>query len=106
MLQSRQILLNVLETVRRLIRLVYHSFITPPAEVSTVKQRYAKALSTSRGPLLDLLKHICGRLPPGIVQIPAPCKTRTERVNMHYEELSVVLAFLRCSIGCCVCVCN
>lgn len=60
-----------------------------------LKKRYSRASSGSRGPLLDLLRHICGRLPPGISISPTPCHTRTERVNRHYQELSIVLAFLR-----------
>ena len=60
-----------------------------------LKKRYSKALTSSRGPLLDLLRCICGRLPPGIPLNPAPCHTRKERVDRHYRELCIILAFLK-----------
>ena len=61
---------------------------------SNIKKRYARALTSSRGPLLDLIRHFCGRLPPGIPLNPPPCNTRTERVDRHFKELSIILAFL------------
>ena len=71
-----------------------HHFLHLPAPTS-LKERYSSALGASRGPLIDLLKHILGRLPPGVSQIPQAPKTRSDRINQHYEELSAVLVFLK-----------
>lgn len=54
-----------------------------------------RALGTSRGPLLDLIRHLCGRLPPGVSQTPAPSRTRIERVQRHYDEINTTLTFLK-----------
>ncbi len=64
-------------------------------EFSNAGNLRSKSLSTSRGPLLDMIRHLCGRLPPGIPQTPPPCKTRLERITRHYQEITITLAFIR-----------
>ena len=58
-----------------------------------VKQR--SSLKVSRGMLVDLLTHVCGRLPPGIPLNPHPCSTPSEKVNQEYSTFATVLAFIK-----------
>ena len=53
------------------------------------------SLNQSQGPLLELLTHICGRLPPGIPLTPPPCSTHSEQVHLQYCIFSTILTFLR-----------
>jgi len=62
-----------------------------------VKQR--SSLKVSRGMLVDLLTHVCGRLPPGIPLNPHPCSTPSEKVNQEYSTFATVLAFIKSQGG-------
>ena len=63
--------------------------------MANTKVKCAKTLPVKRSLLLELLRHICGKLPPGIASNPAPCTCIIETVERHHQELSAVLAYLR-----------
>lgn len=52
-------------------------------------------INQSRGPLLDLLVHLCGQTPPGIPINPPPCNTTLEKINQLYSTYITVIEFLR-----------
>lgn len=58
-----------------------------------VKQR--SNITTSRGLLIDLLTHLCGRVPPGIPLNLPPCTTAIEKINQQYSIYDTVTSFLR-----------
>lgn len=62
-----------------------------------VKQR--SSISTSRGLLVDMLTHLCGRVPPGIPLNLPPCTTASEKVNQQYSTCSTVISFLKSQGG-------
>ena len=67
----------------------------PPGAGEPTGKLKRSSLNQSQGPLLELLTHICGRLPPGIPLTPPPCSTHSEQVNLQYCIFSTILAFLK-----------
>ncbi len=57
-------------------------------------------LKRSRGILVDMLEHICGRIPPGIPLNLPSCKNNINKIIQLYSSFEVVLTFLRQVIGC------
>ena len=56
---------------------------------------HGRANGSSRGKLLDLLKHLTGHLPPGVSSIPPACFTAVEKLKQHYHELNAALRMMR-----------
>lgn len=77
--------------MQRLNKLMHVYFIDLPK--LGVKQR--SNTCTSRGQLVDLLTHLCGRLPLGIPLNLPPCTTASEKVNQQYSTYDSVISFLR-----------
>lgn len=57
-----------------------------------------KQVKSGRPPkslLLEMITHLCGRLPPGISVLMPPCKNDSERVKAHYATASILLTFIK-----------
>lgn len=57
-----------------------------------------KQVKSGRPPkslLLEMIAHLCGRLPPGISVLMPPCKNDSERVKAHYTTASILLTFIK-----------
>ena len=54
-----------------------------------------KISKVSHGKLLDLVKNLSGRLPPGISPNTPPAFTVSEKINKHYSELEATLDYLK-----------
>ena len=66
--------------------------------VDQTDRLHGRANGSSRGKLLDLLKHLTGQLPPGVSSIPPACFTAADKLKQHYRELDAALRMLRYSL--------
>ena len=71
----------------------YYTYMYIDLPRTGVKQR--SNIGTSRGLLLDLLTHLCGRVPPGIPLNLPPSTIASERINQLYSTYDSVISFLR-----------
>ena len=62
---------------------------------SNVKGKEHSFAKKSKGMLVDLLTHLCGRLPPGIPLNLPPCTTNLDKVIQEYSTYDTVLTFLK-----------
>lgn len=88
---SRDCIMSMLLCLQVYHVIIFLSYIDLPK--MGVKQR--SNIGTSRGLLLDLLTHLCGRVSPGIPLNLPPCTTASERVNQQYSTYDSVISFLR-----------
>ena len=69
-----------------------------PIDNSSSNHQMKKQVKSGRPPkslLLEMITHLCGRLPPGISVLMPPCKNDSERVKAHYTTASILLTFIK-----------
>lgn len=63
--------------------------------IASCRHKVRSCVVSSRGMLVDMLTHLCGRVPPGIPLNLPLCNSIMDKILQLYSTYDIILTFLK-----------